>query len=147
MARAGLTAREAIYIVIGLLAVGVALGHGGKETNQNGALRTVTEQPFGKGLLWLLALGFAGYALWREKLGMIGTVSRGFVFALAGFFVVQAAITFDRKKARGLDGALKSLVKTPLGPWLLVVVPPGLVAFGIYGLAEARYRRTSDGSR
>ena len=65
LARAGLTARGAIYIVIGLLALQVAFGHGGKETNQNGALRTVAEQPFGKGLLWLLAVGFAGYALWR----------------------------------------------------------------------------------
>ena len=78
---------------------------------------------------------------------MVGTAARGMVFALAGFFVVQAAVTFEPEKARGLDGALRSLVKTPLGPWLLVVVALGLVAFGIYGLAEARYRRTSDGSR
>lgn len=43
----------------------MALGRGGKETNQNGALRTVAEQLLGKRLLWLRALGFAGYALWR----------------------------------------------------------------------------------
>lgn len=257
LARLGLAARGVVYVLIGLLAVQVALGHSRKQTNQNGALRTVAEQPFGTVLLWLLAVGFAGYALWRflevvygevggddgiggrlkslvrglayaslavttitlvtgagrakggsagqsqtltaramshtggrllvgavgvallvvgvalvvegvkkkflkylkraemtattrsvvEKLGVIGTASRGLVFALSGYFVVSAAVTFDPKKARGLDGALKSLVTTPLGPWLLIAVALGLIAFGAYGLAEAKYRRTSDGAR
>ncbi len=262
LARAGLAARGFVYVLIGLLAVQVALGHGqpaeqpDQQTNQNGALRAVAEQPFGKVLLWALAVGFAGYALWRflevaygevggddgiggrlkclvrglayaslafttvtlvtgagrakggsagqsqtltaramshtggrllvgavglvlvgvgiamvvegvkrkflkylklsemtahtrdivVKLGMVGTAARGLVFALSGYFVVSAAVTFDPEKARGLDGALKSLVKTPLGPWLLIVVALGLVAFGVYGLAEARYRQTSDDS-
>src|SRR4051794_30572455 len=65
LARLGLAARAVVYLLIGVLAIVVATGHSRPETDQNGALRTVAGQPFGKAVLWLLALGFAGYALWQ----------------------------------------------------------------------------------
>jgi hypothetical protein len=73
-------------------------------------------------------------------LGAVGTVSRGLVFALAGGLVVAAAWTYDPAKASGLDGALKTLRDQPFGPLLLTLAGAGLAAFGLYGLAEARYR-------
>ncbi len=75
-------------------------------------------------------------------LGTFGTTARGAVFALAGVFVIQAATEYKPSKAAGLDGALRSLRDAPAGPWLLGVAAVGLVAFGIYGLAEARWRVT-----
>jgi hypothetical protein len=77
-----------------------------------------------------------------EVTGVVGTAARGAVFALAGIFVVQAAWDYEPNKAAGLDGALRSLRDTPVGPWLLGAVAIGLVAFGLYGFAEARWRRT-----
>jgi hypothetical protein len=78
-----------------------------------------------------------------EVLGVIGSIARGVVFGLAGVFVVAAAVDFNPHKARGLDRALRKLAETPAGPWLLVAVAVGLVAFGVYGFAEAKWRRTS----
>lgn len=75
-------------------------------------------------------------------LGTVGTVARGVVFVLAGVFVVRAAYEFDPGKARGLDGALRSLQGTAAGPWLLGAAAVGLMAFGLFGFAEARWRRT-----
>ena len=75
-------------------------------------------------------------------LGIVGTVARGAVFALAGVFVIQAGWDYQPKKAAGLDGTLRSLRDAPAGPWLLGVVAIGLLAFGVYGFAEARWRRT-----
>ena len=72
LARAGLVARGVIYAIIGILAIKVALGHGGETTNQNGALATISEQPFGKALLILTAIGLAGYAIWRLVRAAIG---------------------------------------------------------------------------
>src|SRR3954452_14759083 len=63
--RAGLVARGVVYAIIGLLALKLAVGDGGKATNQQGAMRTVAKQPFGQGLLIALAVGLAGYAVWR----------------------------------------------------------------------------------
>jgi hypothetical protein len=77
-----------------------------------------------------------------EFLGTVGTAARGFVFGLAGVLLVIAAVQFDPKKARGIDEALQTLRGTPVGPWLLVVVALGLVMFGLFGLCEARWRKT-----
>jgi Domain of Unknown Function (DUF1206) len=76
------------------------------------------------------------------RLGAVGTVTRGLVFALAGLLAVDAAVTFDPKKSTGLDGALRTLAHQPFGPWLLGAAALGLIAFGLYGLASVRYAKT-----
>ena len=65
LARAGFVSRGVIYGLIGILAIKLALGNGGSQASQQGALRTIARQPFGKVLLILVAIGLAGYALWR----------------------------------------------------------------------------------
>jgi Domain of Unknown Function (DUF1206) len=72
LARAGLASRGVVYAVIGVLALKLALGDGGKATNQQGALRTIADRPFGKTLLVLVAIGLAGYALWRLVRAALG---------------------------------------------------------------------------
>lgn len=72
LARAGLVARGAVYFVIGLLALKLALGDGGKATNQQGALQTIAHQSFGELLLILVAIGLGGYALWRLTRAAVG---------------------------------------------------------------------------
>ena len=71
LARAGLTARGVIYILIGIVAILVAIGQGGHQADQQGALQLVAAQPFGLVALWLLAIGFVGYALWRLQRGSV----------------------------------------------------------------------------
>src|ERR1700740_835298 len=65
LARAGLTARGVIYILIGWVAVLVALGHSSREADQQGALQLLAGKSYGLGSLWLPAIGFAPYARWR----------------------------------------------------------------------------------
>jgi hypothetical protein len=65
LARAGLTARGVIYILVGWVAVLVALGHSSREADQQGALQLLAGKPYGVVSLWLLGIGFAAYALWR----------------------------------------------------------------------------------
>lgn len=72
LARAGFVARGLVYGIIGVLALRLALGDGGKITNQQGALHTVANQPFGKFLLILVAIGLGGYSLWRLLRATIG---------------------------------------------------------------------------
>jgi hypothetical protein len=72
LARAGLVARGAIYGIIGVLAIEVALGTGGKTTNQKGALAELAQQPGGKILLVLMAIGLFGYAFWRLLRAAVG---------------------------------------------------------------------------
>jgi hypothetical protein len=72
LARAGLVARGVVYAIIGVLALKLALGDGGEATNQQGALRTIADRPFGKTLLVLVAVGLAGYAAWRLVRAAVG---------------------------------------------------------------------------
>jgi hypothetical protein len=72
LGRAGLVARGAVYAVIGILALELAIGDGGKTTSQQGAMKTIASQPFGKVLLVLLAVGLAGYAIWRLTRAVAG---------------------------------------------------------------------------
>ncbi|MCW3030583.1 MAG: hypothetical protein JWM66_716 [Solirubrobacterales bacterium] len=72
LARAGLVARGVVYGVIGVLALKVATGSGGKDTNQQGALQTIAQQSFGKVLLIAVAAGLAGYSAWRLVVAVVG---------------------------------------------------------------------------
>jgi hypothetical protein len=74
-------------------------------------------------------------------LGVAGQTARGVVFAVIGGFLIDAAAAYDPQKARGLDGALRSLGAATGGKALLTAVAVGLACFGAYSLVEARYRR------
>ena len=232
-----------------MLALKLALGAGGKLTNQQGAMRTLAHQPFGKFLLTLLAIGLGGYALWRfvraaighgregsdsafdrlaalasgvvyavlcfgaveilvgsgsggggnpkhsaagilgwpggpvivglagaaligvglyqayrglskkfledskqaemsprvrewiGRVGLVGHLARMVVFALIGIFLIKAAVDFNPSKAVGIDGALAKLEHASYGPFLLGIVACGLIAFALYSLSDARYRK------
>ncbi|MER8184934.1 DUF1206 domain-containing protein [Kitasatospora sp. NPDC094015] len=73
--------------------------------------------------------------------GVSGNVARGAVFAGAGVFVLVAAVRFDPGQAKGMDDTLRSFAGSAAGPWLLVAVAVGLVLFGVFSFASARWRR------
>ncbi|MFC7533623.1 DUF1206 domain-containing protein [Actinoplanes sp. GCM10030250] len=75
------------------------------------------------------------------KLGMAGYTAKGVAYAIAGILVVTAAVTYDPDKARGLDAALNTLAGNSWGVWLLVLIAAGIAAFGVYCIAQARYRK------
>src|SRR5262249_8521305 len=77
LARAGLTARGVLYILIGWVAILVALGQSSHEADQQGALKLLAGQPYGLVSLWLLGIGFAGYALWRLSEAAFGVTGEG----------------------------------------------------------------------
>ena len=76
-----------------------------------------------------------------RRLGMFGYPAKGVAYGIFGALVVAAAITYDARKARGLDGALKTLAAHNWGVWLLVLIALGFAAFGVYCFSQARYRR------
>jgi hypothetical protein len=75
------------------------------------------------------------------SLGVVGTIARGVVFCVAGVLVVDAAVTYDPKESSGIDGALRTLAAQSFGPWLLGALAVGLIAFGAYGFAAARWAK------
>ncbi|MFD6554391.1 DUF1206 domain-containing protein [Streptomyces sp. NPDC058398] len=76
-----------------------------------------------------------------DTTGVGGGAARGVVFAAAGVFAVRAAVKYQPDQAKGMDGTLRSFAGTPMGPWLLACVAAGLVLFGLFSFAMARWRR------
>ena len=74
-------------------------------------------------------------------LGAAGQVARAVIAVAAGAFLIDAAVTYDPARARGVDGTLRAFASAPLGPLVLIVIAAGLVAFGAYSMCEARWRR------
>ena len=72
-ARIGLIAYGITYLLIAWLALQVAFGTGGEQTDQNGAFQTIASTPFGQALLWVLVIGFAAVALWRLEQAVFAT--------------------------------------------------------------------------
>jgi hypothetical protein len=74
-------------------------------------------------------------------LGRIGYTAKGAAFVVVGILLVLAAVHRDPSKSRGLDQALRTLAAQPFGEWLLILVAAGFLAFGVFCVFQARYRK------
>jgi hypothetical protein len=76
-----------------------------------------------------------------RRLGQVGYVAKGIAFGIVGLLLLDAAISHNPAKSRGLDAALHTLVQQPFGVFLLLAVGLGFAAFGVYCFFQARYRK------
>ena len=76
-------------------------------------------------------------------LGVVGYVSKAIGLLIVGVLLLVAALFNDASKAVGLDAALTNLAKLPSGTVLLASIAVGLVAYGLYLFARARYMRVA----
>lgn len=247
LARVGYVVLGIVHIIIGAIAISVAVGAGGGEADQGGAMEQVSRVPFGTVVLWIIALGLFALGVWQvaeavlerdpdtkkkwgrrikylgtaiayiaigataltyalggqsdssqssetmtaqllaapggvvlivliglvvlgvgvafivrgirrsfEKhlalpagavgdgvrvLGTVGYVAKGIAIAVVGVLFLVAAFTHDPQKAGGLDAALKSLAALPFGQVILWLVGAGLIVYGVYCFARAKYAR------
>jgi len=74
-----------------------------------------------------------------EWLGTIGYAAKGVVLGVVGILIIVAAATADPSKSSGLDGGLKTLGSQPFGVVLLAATAAGLVCYGVYSMARAKY--------
>jgi hypothetical protein len=75
------------------------------------------------------------------KIGVVGLLGRGAVFALLGLFLVRAAVLFDAAEAKGLDAALQTVVQQPYGRVLLALAVLGVLAYALWSFLQACYKR------
>jgi hypothetical protein len=74
-------------------------------------------------------------------LGRFGFAARSLVFTMIGLFLLYAALDYDSREAKGFAGALRLIQQQPYGSVWLGVTAAGLLAFGIYELAEGAFGR------
>lgn len=76
-----------------------------------------------------------------DSLGVVGHVAKGIALGLTGLLFIIAAAKHRPEESTGLDGSLKALRDHPLGPYLLVAIGAGFIAYGIFALIRARFGR------
>ena len=167
LARTGLVAKGVSYGIVGILAIKLALGDGGKAASRAGALHSLAGQTFGKVMLALLALGFAAYAIWRfvqavaeredagdgeakgaaKKWGKrAGYVGRGLIYA--GLTVSTVKILFGSGGGQSqTDKAHKTtavVLSWPAGTWLAGIAGAVIVGVGLWNLYRGIARKFED---
>jgi hypothetical protein len=73
--------------------------------------------------------------------GVVGYIAKGIAIGVAGVLFIVAAVTANPEQAGGLDAALHTLAGLPFGPVILWIVGAGLVIYGLFCFARARYAR------
>lgn len=159
LARAGFVAKGVEYATIGVFAALAALGDGaGQTTDSKGVLRNIHEQPYGKALLAVMAIGLAGYALWRfveaildpehEAKGAKGALTRigrfgnGLLHAALVVYAVGLITGAALGEGGGEGGAearswTARLLSWDGGSWLVGAVGVGFVLFAANQMKEA----------
>jgi hypothetical protein len=154
MARAGLTARGVIYILVGWVAVLVALGRSSHEADQQGALHLLAGKSYGLVSLWLLAIGFAAYALWRlseAAFGVTGdrpgagprlkSLARAAIYAGLSYLTFTVIAGTDRSQSRQQQDITATAMRHPDGRLLVGVVGLAIVACGIILVVEGARKK------
>lgn len=146
LSRAGFAARATVYAVIGILAIKLALGAGGKTTDQGGALRTISHQPLGEVLLILVAIGLAGYSLWRLTHAALGhgpersdsgfdrlaALGSGIAYALMCAIAVEILLGSGAGTSGHTSKATAGVLGWPGGTWLVGVAGALFTGVALY---------------
>jgi len=153
LARLGFLAKALLYATIGILAAQAALGSRGRTTDIGGALREVVRAPLGDVMLLAIAVGLAGYALWRvvdaitdaegrgrDPKGIasrVGSAFRGLAhagLALAAFRLATGSGNGDGARSEQLVARALDL---PAGQWLVWLGAGAVLGYGGYQLYRA----------
>jgi len=154
LARAGLTARGIIYILIGWIAVLVALGRSSREVDQQGALQLLAGKPYGLVSLWLLGIGFAAYALWRlseAAFGVTGerpgagprlkSLARAIIYAGFSYLTFTVIAGTSRSQSGRQQDITATAMQHPAGQVLVGVVGLVVVVCGIALVVEGARKK------
>ncbi len=161
LARFGFASKAFVYLVVGVLAASAALKKGGAITDTSGALKAILSQPLGNTILFLLAAGLCGYALWRVLDALFdpdrhGTDPKGLAVRIGSLIraVVYGALGLESLRlARGLRGSsgddtkmwIARVMDLPLGDWIVALTGAIIVIYAVSEVASAiRPRKGAD---
>jgi hypothetical protein len=145
LARLGYAAKGVVYATIGVLALQLALGRGGRTTSSRGAIASLAEQPFGALMLGVLSVGLAGYVVWCSAKGL--AIRAGYL-ASAGVHAGLAVFALERvvgaRRGGGGDHTREwtaRLMAQPFGRVLVALVGVGVLGFALQQAHDVWKRR------
>jgi hypothetical protein len=150
LARIGLVAYGVVHLLVAWLALQLAWGGGsGQSADQAGALATLAEQPLGRPLLWLLAVGLIALAAWqaaevlrwRSRLSSSGDARKKALektvksVAKAVLYTALAVLAIRTATGGGGGGGQQQAAGVfgwPAGRWLVGLIGLVVIGVGVY---------------
>ena len=165
--RAAYGTAAVFYVTFAAMVLSALMGQGRAGSTDQAAhdwTAWLLAKPFGQAAIAAVGLGIAAVGVgigivgfWGEfkqrlelkqserqlltAFGRFGLLARSVVFTMIGVFLLSAALTANSREAKGFAGALRLIQQQPYGSVLLGITAAGLLAFGIFELAEAAFGR------
>jgi hypothetical protein len=152
LARGGLIAYGVVHLLVGWLALQIAWGtSGGTSADTSGALTTLAQQPFGKILLWVVALGLVALALWQTSEAIWGHPDRdrpkrvrkqatsgakAAVYAALAVSAALVALGSGSSSSQSQEEATTGVLAWPGGRVLVVAAGLVIIGVGIAGIIK-----------
>jgi uncharacterized protein DUF1206 len=159
LARAGLVTKGVSFGIVGVLAIELATGRGGKATSREGALHDLARDGFGQVLLSALALGFAAYAVWRfveayaepqdgasAWAKRAGYVARGAIYGTLAYSAAKLVLGAGGGESQNgkAHHAAAEMLSWPAGTWLVGTVGAIVVGTGLWNVYRGITRSFED---
>ena len=149
LTRLGYGIKGVIYITIGILALGTALGKSATPADQLGAIGAIGKLPLGVPVLWVVLGGLVAYSLWGFIRALLdpfhkGTKLKGLLerggFLVSGLTYASFVLpTYHLITGAGSGGSgdqtpqfVARVMSMPWGRWLVGAVGAAVVAGGAY---------------
>lgn len=151
LARVGLIAYGVVHLLIGWLALQIAWGAAGKSADISGALRTLADQPFGRILLWLVAVGMVALALWqaseaiwgyRNRVGakrvrnQVTSGAKAVIYAALGVSAASVVLGWGSWDAQSQQQTTSGVLAWPAGRVIVVVTGLIIIGVGVAGVVK-----------
>lgn len=164
--RAGLAVSAVTHLSLAYFALQLitAIGGNSADGGSRSAAGWLLNQPFGPILVGCVGLAFVGAGIahgikgwevrfdrylemppqtqaWAYPLCRFGLMIRGLALVIIGGLFIAAGYQFDPSMAGGVGEMFHTVRGQPYGTVLFAIVAVGLLAFGMYSMLEAVYRR------
>lgn len=142
--RVGYLIRGVLYGLMGILALGLALGVGGRATDPSGSLVLITQNGAGKVLLTVVVMGLGAYSIWgfvraifdplhrgRDAPGIaerLGFAWSGIAYTSIVLFALRLLAGNSPSDRDSTQSAIAHVLTWPAGKWVALGI--GVVAIG-----------------
>lgn len=145
--RAGLVAYGAVHLLVAWLAVQLAFGSKDGQASNSGALQYLAQQPMGKVLVWLIAVGMLLLVVWRLLEFGFGfdqesddkkrwrkratSLGKAVIYGALGWSAIKTAVGSGSSKGGGTDGTTAKIMDLPGGQLMVGAIGLAIIGYGI----------------
>ena len=151
--RVGLVAYGIVHLMVGWLALQLALGEKSRSASNEGALQALSQQPLGGVLIWVIAIGMFLLVLWRllefgfgypgeqdstKRWRKRGTsLFKAAIYGVVGWSALKIALGEGSKG--NTDSTTAKVMNWDGGQLIVGAVGLGIAAYGLFCFARAKH--------